>query len=64
MSNRKQRMKNRYTAASISTCQNCGERGAHWIMMPMLMFPIQGPREGFWTCPKYYDPITKRRIVS
>ena len=72
MSSRYQREKNRNTTARLGTavqqmandahtCGNCGERGFHWEH-PVGGFMGFLPTEGFWTCSKYYDPVTKRRI--
>jgi hypothetical protein len=36
-------------------------RGFHWEH-PVGGFMGFLPTEGFWTCSKYYDPVTKRRI--
>ena len=62
--NRKQREKNRKTAAwlknTVCICTRCGERGAHFVVLPI---PIYGIREldGFWTCSDLYDPVTGKR---
>jgi len=50
-------------ANDAHTCENCGERGFHWIE-PMGGFMGFLPTSGFWTCPKYYDPATGLRIVT
>ena len=44
------------------TCENCGEKGGHWIAAPQtLMEIITGrPEDGFWTCPKLYGPDGRR----
>ena len=77
--NNKQRTKNRKTAktlaqaaraiqASQHTCKECGEKGYHWVSTTpywTLEEIINGTAkdDGFWTCSKFYDPETKRRIV-
>ena len=68
--NRKQRDKNRYNARvlrrkaraavlSHHTCENCGEKGGHWVSTRgiSLMAMITGvdDQQGFWICPKLYD---------
>jgi hypothetical protein len=64
--NRRQRMKNRATAAQLkaqtTVCPECGEKGAHW-----LYWFDNGPDSdlfdgtaGFWTCAKFYGPDGRR----
>jgi hypothetical protein len=77
MANSKQRRKNRETAKGLKrkvrsielskhVCENCGEMGGHWVstrgLSLMAMITGQDDQEGFWTCSKYYDPETKRRL--
>jgi hypothetical protein len=38
-----------------TVCPECGERGRHWVEGSWRDY-------GFWTCAKFYDPVTKRRI--
>ena len=49
------------------TCENCGEKGGHWIstrgMSLLAMITGQDDQEGFWTCPKLYDG-NGRRIAA
>lgn len=46
------------------TCEECGEKGFHWLAAPMSLMDIMTGNEkaGVWTCAKFYDPVTKRRI--
>ena len=75
--NRHQRNNNRANASLLQEkarriilsnhmCENCGEPGGHWISTrdSSLEAIITGvdDQEGFWTCSKYYDPLTKKRI--
>lgn len=69
--NSKQRNKNRATARSLRlaqhTCENCGEKGGHWVStrgssVAALLMGVDD-QEGFWTCPKLYT-ATGRRIVE
>lgn len=77
MSNKKKRDSNRLNAAYLrdvvrakeraeSVCPECGVRGEyHWVQTELLTLEhfIKGiPAGGFWTCPKFYDPVTKRRL--
>lgn len=69
---RKQRMKNRRTAhwlrLNAHTCENCGERGGHWVNteMPGLLDILEGTKlgregpAGFWICPMCYGPDGRR----
>jgi len=36
-------------------CPECGEAGPHFI-------PAQHGFHEFWTCAKFYDPVSKRRF--
>lgn len=73
--NRKQRDKNRANAAELvrvarakmleqHTCENCGEKGGHWIstrgMSLAAMITGRDDQEGFWTCPKLYGADGRR----
>ena len=73
--NSKQRNKNRANAEKLAeaarqtrlaahTCENCGERGGHWISTRGTslegMLTGQDDQEGFWTCPKFYGEDGKR----
>lgn len=67
--NKNRRNKNRLTAASLKAacappCPNCGEKGKHWLGVPMTLLDLVENTEpqGFWICPKYYHPETGRRI--
>ena len=75
--NTKQRYQNRQTSRTLNahvrhleslkhTCEECGEPGYHWISIrgPSLEAIITGidDQQGFWTCDKFYDPVTKRRL--
>jgi hypothetical protein len=57
--NAAQRRKHRRKA-----CPECGKQGKHWLQIPddLLYLTPHAPAGGFWTCGKFYDPITKRRI--
>ena len=73
--NKHQRNQNRKNAAQLSaaarqirlmahTCENCGERGGHWIStrgtsLEALMTGVDD-QEGFWTCPKLYGEDGRR----
>lgn len=75
--NKKQRMSNRENAKMLSDiarqkrnashiCENCGEPGGHWVQtrgysLEAIMTGIDD-QQGFWTCSKYYDPDTSRRL--
>ena len=76
--NRNQREKNRRTSRALArvvrakvleqhTCENCGEKGGHWVRTrPMsieALFTGVDDSEGFWTCPKLYGE-DGRRIVA
>jgi hypothetical protein len=65
--NRKQREQNRLNAQQLRhvarqrvlmqhTCENCGEKGGHWVSTrgSSLWGIIAGvdDQEGFWTCPR------------
>ena len=72
--NRHQRNKNRANAEKLAegahlarlaahTCENCGERGGHWVQThaQSLADVLAGmPDQGFWTCPKYYGEDGRR----
>ncbi|MBE2245571.1 MAG: hypothetical protein IAE86_22665 [Burkholderiaceae bacterium] len=73
--NRRQRDANRRTAAALAaaararvlalhTCENCGEKGGHWISTRGISFAAlvtgQDDSEGFWTCPKLYGEDGRR----
>ena len=72
MTNAKQRRKNRQAAQDLkqhikdtSICPECGEPGAHLVVLPQSLFAVMNGEvpQQFWTCSKFYDPVTKRRIV-
>lgn len=73
--NRGQRDKNRRNAQQLAyaarqrtlmqhTCENCGEKGGHWISTRGISLAAlitgQDDQEGFWTCPKLYDDNGRR----
>lgn len=73
--NQKRRNRNRVTAQDLAakvralqlaqhTCENCGEKGGHWVstrgVSLMAMITGQDDSEGFWTCPKLYGPDGRR----
>lgn len=69
--NRKQRDKNRENAAYLRqrammhyVCENCGERGGHWVSTRGISLAglISGvdDQEGFWICPKLYGADGRR----
>ena len=49
------------------TCENCGEKGGHWISTRGISLAAiltgQDDSEGFWTCPKLYG-ADGRRIAN
>lgn len=75
--NAKQRYKNRQTSHTLNqevryleslkhTCEECGEPGYHGIRirgssLEAIMTGVDD-QQGFWTCSKFYDPVTKRRL--
>lgn len=70
MASRRKRERNRRLAFMLEenacVCPNCGQRGRHFvavdpIMLAVMQLPDTEP-DGFWVCPKYYDPDTGRRI--
>ena len=76
--NHKQRDQNRKNAKRLSalvraqelmrhTCENCGEKGGHWISTRgtslAALITGQDDSEGFWTCPKLYG-ADGRRIAT
>lgn len=73
--NRKQRESNRANAERLRylarqrvlmqhTCENCGEKGGHWISTRGISLAAlitgQDDQEGFWTCPILYGPDGRR----
>lgn len=73
--NRKQREKNRRNAQELAagarsrvlmqhTCENCGEKGGHWIstrgISLVALITGQDDSEGFWICPKLYGEDGRR----
>ena len=65
--NKKRRMKNRDTARKLARdtappCPECGQKGAHWIGVPMTLGDLLSGTEpeGFWLCDKFYGPDGKR----
>ena len=73
--NRKQRQKNRRTAADLArsarakvleqhTCENCGGKGGHWVstrgMSIEALMTGRDDSEGFWTCPMLYGEDGRR----
>jgi hypothetical protein len=70
-----QRLKNRQNAKMLArivrekalaahTCENCGEKGGHWVSTrwPSLQALLTGQddQEGFWICPKLYGADGRR----
>jgi hypothetical protein len=70
-----QRLKNRQNAAMLKrvarakalaahTCENCGEKGGHWVNPPFMslhaMLTGQDDQAGFWICPKLYGADGRR----
>lgn len=60
-------MKNRDTAQQLAIdiaplCLECGQKGPHWVNVPMSMIVLLGgaEQEGFWLCDKFYGPDGKR----
>lgn len=75
MSSKTKRNKNRENAEKLKhiarsielekhTCENCGEKGGHWISTrgTSLFAMITGidDQEGFWTCAKMYGSNGRR----
>lgn len=73
--NRKQRDSNRRSAERLAhadhlhalskhTCENCGEKGGHWVSTQgtslAALMTGQDDQAGFWTCAKYYGPDGRR----
>lgn len=65
--NKKRRMKNRETArqlarANAPPCPNCGQKGPHWVGVPMTLADLMSGTEpeGFWLCDKFYGLDGKR----
>ncbi len=71
--NRKQRDQNRMNAQRLAegarhwrlfahVCENCGERGGHWVQMPQSLESLLAGAEphGFWTCSKMYGDDGRR----
>lgn len=73
--NKHQRNKNRANATVLSrkvrraklmehTCENCGEKGGHWVstrgMSLAALITGEDDQEGFWICPKLYGPDGRR----
>jgi hypothetical protein len=50
--------------AMLHTCENCGEKGGHWVstrgMSLAALITGQDDQEGFWSCPKLYGPDGRR----
>lgn len=76
--NQRQRNKNRVNAQNLRdavraralaqhTCENCGEKGGHWIstrgVSLAALFTGQDDSEGFWTCPKLYGADGRRKVA-
>lgn len=76
--NRLQRDKNRSNALRLAaaartrdlaqhTCENCGEKGGHWISTRgcslAALITGQDDSGGFWTCPMLYG-ADGRRITA
>jgi hypothetical protein len=74
--NKHQRNQNRANATVLSrkvrraklmqyTCENCGEKGGHWVstrgMSMAALITGQDDQEGFWICPKLYG-LDGRRL--
>jgi len=57
----------RFKELKQHTCENCGEKGGHWVSTRGLSIAViltgQDDQEGFWTCPKLYGE-DGRRIVD
>ena len=73
--NRTQRNKNRENADRLRrlararelmqyTCENCGDKGGHWVETRGISFSAlmigQNDSEGFWACPKLYGADGRR----
>lgn len=73
--NKRQRNKNRRNARMLAaeararvlarhTCENCGEKGGHWISTRGISLAAlltgQDDSEGFWTCHKPYGEDGRR----
>jgi hypothetical protein len=59
-------MQNRINARWLADkCPECGFPGKHFVQTESAIpwiGGIQKYNDGFWTCDKFYDPVTKRRI--
>ena len=77
--NSKQRNRNRRTAQALATkaearrlmqhtCENCGEKGGHWISTRgnslAALITGQDDSEGFWTCPVLYGDDGRRKAAA
>jgi len=68
--NKEKRNRNRANARALKenahVCPECGERGGkHWVQWEVytLQHLLENkPAAGFWVCPKFYDPVTGRRV--
>jgi hypothetical protein len=63
--NKNQRDSNRDTAKWLhhqQVCPECGERGLHYVAIPISLWEIMSGREqqGFWTCAKFYGADGRR----
>lgn len=72
--NKKQRDNNRrnhralleavsYKESQKYACENCGERGRHWVQWPISLQDIMEGNEpsGFWICSNLYDETGVRK---
>jgi hypothetical protein len=50
--------------AMLHTCENCGEKGGHWVSTRgtslAALMTGQDYQQGFWICPKLYGPDGRR----
>lgn len=65
MSNRRQRDRNRETAAWLrhqQRCTRCKQPGLHYVRIPQSLVGLMAgvPAEGFWTCPDLYGADGRR----
>jgi ribosomal protein L32 len=58
------RLNARLLANNAHTCENCGEKGRHWISTRCVSLAAlitgQDDSEGFWVCPKLYGEDGRR----
>ena len=63
MNSRQKRKKQHlfYKANKKTICKECGKPGLHYVTLGKDSLTWM---TGFWTCDKFYDPVTKKRFDS